>query len=83
MSTGSAEAHCPGGEGVLSGDQRIGVVTAAAYGFITGKILAWAYLDPDQATPDTQVEATVLGEPRPAKVLVEAVWDPKHERARS
>ena len=76
-------ADCLGGEGVFSGGRRIGVVTTAAYGFSTDKSLVWAYVDPDQAAPRTEAEVLVLGEARPAIVLAEAVWDPKHERARS
>ncbi len=80
---GDANADCSGGEGVFGGDRRIGVVTTAAYGFSTGKSLAWAYVDPDQAESGTGMTVWLLGRARPAMVLAEAVWDPQHERARS
>ncbi len=82
IDVGDLDADCLGGEGVFSKGRRIGVVTTAGYGFSTGKSLAWAYVDPDQAEPDTEMQVLVLGEVRPAVVLAEAVWDPKHERAR-
>jgi len=50
---------------------------------VVGASLAWAYVDPDVAEPGTTVEVWVLGEPVPATVRAEALWDPKHERARS
>ncbi len=77
------DADCLGGEGVFVGDHRIGVVTTAAYGFGTGKSLAWAYVDPDRAEPGTGMEVMVLDQRRQAVVLKEAVWDPSHVRARS
>jgi dimethylglycine dehydrogenase len=80
---GDLDADCLGGEGVFADDRRVGVVTTASYGFTTGKSLAWAYVDPDQAVPGTELTVLVLGQPRPARVLAEPVWDPKHERARS
>ncbi len=83
IEVGDLNADCLGGEGVFSGDKRIGVVTTAGYGFDTGKSLAWAYVDADQAEPGTEVTVLVLGEPCPTVVLAEAVWDPKHERARA
>ncbi len=83
VDAGDLNADCLGGEGVFSGDRRIGVVTTAGYGFSTGRSLAWAYVDPDRAEPGTRMTVLVLGEPRPATVLAEAVWDPGHVRARS
>ena len=80
---GDLDADCLGGEGVFRGERRIGVVTTAGYGFSTGKSLAWAYVDPDQAEPGTVMTVLVLGRPCPATVLADAVWDPAHERARS
>lgn len=83
VDVGEIDADCLGGEAVFSGDMRAGVVTTAAYGFTTGKSLAWAYVDPGLADPGTDLTVWVLGRPRPAVVLAEAAWDPKHERARS
>jgi dimethylglycine dehydrogenase len=83
IDVGDLDADCLGGEAVFDGERRVGVVTTAGYGFSTGKSLAWAYVDPDRSEPGTTMQVLVLGEPRPAEVLAEAVWDPKHERARS
>ena len=83
VDVGDLNADCLGGEGVFSGDKRVGVVTTAGYGFGTANSLAWAYVDPDQSEPGTEMTVLVLGELCPATVLAEAVWDPKHERARA
>ncbi len=80
---GDLDADVLGGEAVFAGERRVGVVTTGGYGFTIGKSLAWAYLDPDQAEPGTELSVLVLGRPRPAVVLAEAVWDPAHERARA
>ena len=83
IDVGDLDADCWGGEGVFSGHRRVGVVTTAGYGFSTGRSLAWAYVDPDQDAPGTELTVLVLGRRCPAVVLAEPVWDPKHERARS
>ncbi len=83
IDVGTTNADCLGGEAVFSGERRVGVVTTGGYGFGTGKSLAWAYVDPDQAAPGTELSVWVLGKPRPAVVLPEAVWDPQHKRARA
>ena len=83
IDTGDLTADPLGGEGVFSGDKRIGVVTTAGYGFTTGKTMAWAYVDPDQAEPGTEMTVMVLDRPCPAVVLEDAVWDPSHSRARA
>jgi dimethylglycine dehydrogenase len=80
---GRMNADCLGGEGVFAGDERVGVVTTAGFGFTTGKSLAWAYVDPDRGEPGTELEVLLLGTPRPARVLAEPVWDPGNERPRS
>ncbi len=80
---GDLNADCLGGEGVFTGERRVGVVTTGGYGFTVGKSLAWAYVDPDVAEPGTRLEVLVLGRSCPATVLAEAVWDPGHERVRA
>lgn len=77
------EADCIGGEGIFAAGHRVGVVTTAGYGFTTAKSLAWAYVDPEQAAPGTELSVLVLGTPCRATVLAEPVWDPKSKRARS
>jgi len=79
----ATDADCLGGEGVFSDDTRVGVVTTAGYGFTTESSLAWAYVDPDQAEPGTELRILVLGEPCRATVLAEPVFDPNTERPRT
>jgi hypothetical protein len=38
---------------------------------------------PEFAAPDTPLEILLLGEPRSARVLAEAVYDPGNERPRA
>ncbi len=83
IDSSDVNADCLGGEGVFDGDRRVGVVTTGGYGHGTAKSLAWAYVDPDRAEPGTELTVLVLGEPCSATVVAEAIWDPKHERARA
>ena len=77
------DADCLGGEGVFAGEHRVGVITTAGYGFTTGKSLAWAYVDPDQSKPGTQLDVLLLGQRCQSVVREEPVWDPRSERPRT
>ena len=62
---------------------KVGAVSSGGYGHHVGRSLAFAYLDPAYADPGTALEVMVLGQRRPAKVLGEALYDPKNERPRA
>ena len=50
-----------------------------AFGHAVGKLLAFAYIRPQDAEPGTMLEAMINGEKRAAKVLEFAVYDPKNQ----
>jgi len=77
---GVSDGH--GGEAVLFKGKRIGATSSVAYGHAVGKVLAFAYVDPDHAAPGTALEVMVMGEPRAARVLADAAYDPGNERPR-
>lgn len=83
VETAGLDADCLGGEGVFKEEKRVGVVTTAGFGFTTGRSLAWAYVDVDQADPANQLSVLVLGRACRATILAEPVWDPQSDRARS
>jgi dimethylglycine dehydrogenase len=76
-------ADCNGSEAVLADRRVIGAVSSGAYGHCVEKSLAFAYIDPEFAAPGTELQVMILGEPLPARVLAEAVYDPKNERPRA
>ncbi|MER9396182.1 MULTISPECIES: FAD-dependent oxidoreductase [unclassified Mesorhizobium] len=71
-----------GGEAVLLGDRQVGSVSSIAYSPTAGKILAFAYVAPEAAQVGTNLQVMVLGEPRAATVLGDAVFDPNNEHPR-
>ena len=77
---GNTDGH--GGEAVLLNGSVVGSTSSVAYGHTVGKILAFAYINPAAAMPGTDLEVVIMGEPRAAKVLGEAAWDPMSERPR-
>ena len=79
-SDGEIDGH--GGEAVLLDGKVVGSTTSVAYGHTVGSILAFAYLKPEAASPGTELEVAILGRPRPAKVLADAIYDPGNERPR-
>ena len=72
-----------GGEAVMLGDKVVGSTASVAYGHTVGKILAFAYIKPEAATPGTEVTVIVAGEPRNGRILAEAAYDPMSEKPRT
>lgn len=66
-----------GGEAVLLNGEVVGSTASVAYGHTVGKILAFAYIKPHAATPETRLEVVIAGHKRSAKVLGEPAYDPK------
>lgn len=66
-----------GGEAVLLEGAVVGSTASVAYGHTVGKILAFAYIKPHAATPGTSLKVVIAGEPRAAKVLGDAAYDPQ------
>lgn len=64
------------GETVFDGERPVGTITSAAWGFRTGKNLAMAYLDPDQATPGTKLSVSLIGKTTAAVVTEPCLYDP-------
>ena len=71
-----------GGEPVFAGERAIGVTSSGGFGHAIGKSLAFAYVDPGFETPGTELEISLLGERRSAKVLAAPAYDPENLRLR-
>jgi dimethylglycine dehydrogenase len=65
-----------GGEAVLKDDQVVGSTSSVAYGHTVGKILAFAYVKPHAASPNTALEVVIAGRKRAARVLDGPAYDP-------
>ncbi|MGR3679396.1 MAG: GcvT family protein [Paracoccaceae bacterium] len=61
--------------------RSVGIVTSAAFGHRTGKMLALAYLCDRTARTDLQVE--ILGKRQPARILDRSPFDPDNTRLRT
>ncbi|WP_343115680.1 FAD-dependent oxidoreductase [Ostreiculturibacter nitratireducens] len=66
-----------GGEAVLANGKQVGTVSSIAFGHAVGKLLAFAYVKAGHATPGTELEVVIMGEPRKARVLSEPAYDPQ------
>jgi dimethylglycine dehydrogenase len=71
------DADASGFEPVWSGEEMVGFVTSGGYGHYTGKSLAMALVNPDSATPGTDLRVHVVGVERPAKVIPPSPYDPE------
>lgn len=76
-------ADAVGDEPVLSDDRVVGFVTSGGYGHVVGKSIALAYLEPALVRPDATLAVEILGDPRPARVAPEPLYDPTGARMRT
>jgi dimethylglycine dehydrogenase len=72
-----------GGEAVVLDGRTVGSVTSIAYGYSVGKILAFAYVAPEAAITDAELEVIIMGEPRKARVRTEPTYDPQSRLPRT
>jgi dimethylglycine dehydrogenase len=77
------DADVYGGEPVYYGEKVIGVTTSGAYGYAVDKSLAFAYVNPEFAEPDSAFDFEILGKRCQAKVLARPAYDPSNKRLRS
>ena len=77
------DADVRGGEAVFDGDNVIGITTSGAYGHIVGKSLAYAYVHPEYAAPNTTFDIGIQSQRRRATVLAQPVYDPNNKRLRA
>ena len=79
----ATDTDVAGGEPVIVDGRAIGVTTSGGYGHVTGRSLAFAYVDSGFEGPGSRLEIPLLGDRRPATVLAAPVYDPDNERPRS
>lgn len=78
---GIVDGH--GGEAVILNGKVVGSTASVAFAHTYGKILAFAYIKPEAATPGTVVDVIVHGKPRAGKILGEPVYDPESLKPRA
>ncbi len=83
LEVAAEDADVHGGEPLFHAQKVVGVTTTGAYGHAVGKSLAFAYVDPEFATPDSTFDIEILDNRCRAKVLAEPAYDPKNERLRA
>jgi 4-methylaminobutanoate oxidase (formaldehyde-forming) len=70
-------------EPVMVDGEVVGRVTSGGYGYTVGASIAYAYLPPEHATPDTEVAVEIFGEWIGGRVAREPLYDPEGARVRS
>lgn len=82
LAIGEGDADASGYEPVWSDGRRIGFVTSGGYGHTIGKSLAMALVEPEFASPGTQLRVHVVGMERNAEVLAPSPYDPDGKQMR-
>jgi dimethylglycine dehydrogenase len=76
----AADADPHAFEPVRAAGRTIGYVAAGGYGHTVDKSIALAYLPTAYLEPGTELAVVILGEPRPARVVEQPLYDPGNER---
>lgn len=76
--------HAPaqGGDSIRSGDRVVGNVTSAGWGHRVGKNIALGFVEPEFASVGTRLKVEVIGQPVPAEVVAECLYDPEYTHVR-
>jgi len=72
-----------GGEPLLDGEQVLGFVTSAGYGYTVRQSIVYGYLPVEYAVPGTRVELQLFGVLYKATVMKEPLYDPKNEKIKA
>ncbi|MEO1293869.1 MAG: FAD-dependent oxidoreductase, partial [Pseudomonadota bacterium] len=80
LDTETAPAHP--GDSLMRGEEVVGTVTSAAWGWRVQENLAMAFLSPELAEIGTAVDVLLLGERIPAEVVAPCRYDPKNNRVK-
>jgi dimethylglycine dehydrogenase len=78
VETDDADPH--GNEPVRADGVAVGYVSAGGYGHVVGQSIALAYIPVEHAEPGTRLTVDILGEPRPAVVAPQPIYDPHNLR---
>lgn len=78
VETDDADAH--GNEPVRADGTPVGYVAAGGYGHVVERSIALAYLPVEHADPGTRLTVDILGEPHPAVVVPQPIYDPENLR---
>jgi dimethylglycine dehydrogenase len=79
----STHASAHGGDAILLDGRVVGSVTSVAWGHRVGKNIAMGFVEPAFATTGTQLMVEVIGQPTPATVVPECLYDPENLRVRA
>ena len=77
--------HAPAqpGASIRIGNEVVGTITSAAWGYRVGKNLALGFVDPALADLGTQLNVDITGDTFAAVVADECLYDPDYERVRA
>lgn len=83
LSVDAVDADAHGNEPVYADGRLIGLTTSGAYGHAVERSIAFAFVEPEFAAPNTNLEISILGRRCTAQVVSDPLYDPRNERLRA
>ena len=82
LTVDALDADAVGGEAIYCDGTFAGYASSGGYGYAVGKSLALAYLKPNMIQPEARYEIEIIGERRPAQLVMEPPYDPSGGKMR-
>lgn len=76
-----ADAH--GNEPIYANGRQVGLTTSGGYGHSVGQSIAFGFVEPKYAEPNTELEVSILSRRCTAQVVADPLYDPQNERLRA
>jgi len=83
LSVDTKDTSAHGGASVRSNGRIMGTVTSGDWGHRTRLNLAYAFVEPDKAAPQTELTVDIIGVPTSARVIPACPYDPDYSRMRA
>lgn len=83
LSVDAVDADAHGNEPVYADGRLIGLTTSGAFGHSVERSIAFAFVEPEFAAPNTKLEIDILGRRCTAQVVADPLYDPRNERLRA
>lgn len=80
MTVAADHASSQVGDSVWHDNRVIGTITSAGWGHRIGQNIAFAYVEPDYAVPNIELQVDIIGSKYSAIVTAECLYDPEHSQ---
>ena len=83
LSVEAIDADAHGNEPVYADGRLVGLTTSGAFGYVVGRSIAFAFVEPAYAELGAELEISILGNRCAAQVIADPLYDARNQRLRA